>query len=148
MPQIVSLLPTAPAMPAATPAAATSATSAVAPGTLLPPDLTSPNFLAQFKAALKTIANVVVPPQLTQRPATDPNAAPLMSAVSDDLSQPEVPSAADADKHAVALMPDLLAELGFAVVPPAFPMPTAPKPWLLVLHRRRPNASPRRRCPN
>jgi Flagellar hook-length control protein FliK len=124
VPQIVSLLPTATAMPAATPALS----PAPAPGTLLPPDLTSPNFLAQFKSALKTLAKVVVPPQLTQRPPTDPNAGPLMSPVTD--GQPEAPAPVDTDKdaakHAASLMPALLADLGFAVVPPAFPMPVPP----------------------
>jgi flagellar hook-length control protein FliK len=146
VPQIVSLLPTAPAMPAGAPAPVLAQpTSAVAPGTLLPPDLTSPNFLAQFKAALKTIANVVVQPQLTLRPATDANAtAPLMSPVSEETDA--APRAADAEKPVDARMPDLLAELGFAVVPPVFPIP-APAPPVVATGTASAPAAPERIAP-
>jgi len=119
VPQIVSLLPTASAAPAATPA---PATAAVAPGAALPTDPTSPNFLTQFKAALKTIAKVVVQPPLTQRPPTDPKSAPLLSPVS------EAPPADDADKPVEASMPDVLIQLGFAIVPAAFPVLATTQP--------------------
>lgn len=121
MPHFASLLPMAPAAPAA--ATPGPAVSAAAPGTVLPTDPTSPNFLAQFKAALKTIASVVVQPPLLQRPATDPNAvAPLMSA------EPEPPEASEADKPVEASMPDLLSQLGFALVPTVFPILATPLP--------------------
>jgi flagellar hook-length control protein FliK len=115
VPQIVSLLPAAPATPAAAPATPTG----VAPVTMLPPDLTSPNFLAQFKSALKNLAGAVALPQIltTARPAAAPNGGPLMSPVTDEHA------AAVADKPVDANMPALLAELGFAIVPPSFVTP-------------------------
>ena len=121
MPQIVSLLPTVSATPAAAPA-----TSTAAPVTLLPADLTSPNFLAQFKSALKNLTSAVVLPQLAPTPVTDQNGAPLMSALPDEKAA--APVAADPEKHVDSAMPALLAELGFVLVPPVFvaPAPVAP----------------------
>jgi hypothetical protein len=124
VPQIVSLLPMAPATPAAT-----SATPAAAAAAVPPLDPTAPNFLAQFKAAVKSIARAVVPPELPARPVAETNDGPLMSPVSDEL--PEAPPLSDQDEHADTNMPELLATLGFALVPPALP-PPPPAPTVVT----------------
>lgn len=115
MPQIVSLLPAGPAAPVAT-----SATPASAPATLLlPPDPRSPKFLAQFKSALKTIANGVTLPAIVvpRTSASAPSGGPSLSTLS------EAPVQAGHDKPGEPNMPALLAELGFALVPTSFATP-------------------------
>lgn len=114
MPQIISLQPTA---PSASPAA---------PVSLPRPDPTQPNFLMQFKSALKNLAIAAVLPQITTlRAEAAQNGAPLMSPLPEPQSAIRVAPAAD--KPVDANLPALLAELGFAVVPLVFvaPGPTA-----------------------
>jgi flagellar hook-length control protein FliK len=123
MPEIASVVPIAPAAPAQ--------------GTLVSPMAASPagaeagaaDFLAQLKAALKGLANAVAPvlPAMPAMPATPPTAQDTVSAAATPLvSSPEVPAKTDGPQGAD--MPEILAALGFVLVPTPVQPPATTTP--------------------
>ena len=120
MPEIASVasMPTAVAAPGGAIAPTAAAPAGAEPGTA--------DFLAQLKAALKGLANAVVMPL----PGTvSPPAAAQFSTSPDanvEPTQPEV--AAKTDGPQPADMPEILAALGFVLVPTPLQPPTASPP--------------------
>jgi flagellar hook-length control protein FliK len=107
----VFVLPTAPAAPIAASPAAAATTSA--------PDKGAVDFLSQFKAAIKNLAGVALPQVAT--PVVSALVAQTDAAVVATDSAPADAKKADAKQS--QLMPEILAALGFVVVPPLLQPP-------------------------
>src|SRR2546425_221411 len=121
MPEIASVasMPTAVAAPGGAIAPTAAAPAGAEPGTA--------DFLAQLKAALKGLANVVVMPLPAM--VTSPATAQLSTSPDVNVEPPTQPEVAEKTSGAQpADMPEILAALGFVLVPTQLQPPAGSAP--------------------